>query len=220
MPLPAPGATDRTRLRRLPELAVEDRTRLNEVLDAGLVAHVALVHENQPYTLPVAYARTGDSVVLHGSTGSRLFRQLATAVPICASVTLVDGLVLARSLFESSMNYRSVMVLGCCTALEGAEKLAALEQLSEHLLPGRWAEARQPTSKELAATLLLTMPLTECSVKISEGGPDDPEEDLDWPAWAGVVPIQHAWGTPIPADDLRPGLPVPSYVDRWPAGRT
>ena len=155
-------AVDRTAVRRLPEKQLHDRASLDAVLDAGRVAHVAVLDgEGQPYVIPVAYARDGDAVLFHGSTASRLFRTLAAAAPTCLTVTLLDGLVLARSVFESSMHYRSAMVLGSSTALEGDAKLAGLERISEHLMPGRWGDARQPNRKELAATLVLTMPLDE-----------------------------------------------------------
>jgi len=157
--LPEPGSSERTRVRRLPELAVHDLAAVHHVLDLALVAHVALVHQDQPYAVPVAFARAGNHVLLHGSTGSRLFRELHDGAWACVTVTVLDGLVLARSVFESSMNYRSVMVLGRCTTLANGEKMAALQCLTEHLLPGRWAEARQPSSKELAATSVLAMPL-------------------------------------------------------------
>ena len=215
-----PGATARTRVRRLPELAVHDRQVLHAVLDAGLVAHVALVDDGQPYALPVAFARDGEQLLLHGSTGSRLFRALAAGAPACVSVTLLDGLVLARSVFESSMNYRSVMALGSCASLDGAEKLDALRVLSEHLLPGRWSEARPPSAKELAATTVLALPLAECSVKVSAGGPEDPPEDLAWPVWAGVVPLEHSFGEPQPAADLAPEHRPPPYLAGWPSGHS
>ncbi|MFE9203784.1 pyridoxamine 5'-phosphate oxidase family protein [Micromonospora sp. NPDC007230] len=207
----AVGGTDRTRVRRLPDLAVHDRAALHAVLDAGRVAHLAIADGGQPYALPVAYARDGERVLVHGSTGSRLFRHLAAGAPACLTVTLLDGLVLARSAFESSMNYRCAMVLGCLAVLDGAEKLAALERLSEHLLPGRWARIRPPSAKELAATLVLALPLDECSVKISAGPPDDPEDDLDRPVWAGVVPVVEAYGTPQPDPRLRHDLPPPEW---------
>ncbi len=217
---PVPGSTDRTRVRRLPELAVPERSALHAVLDAALVATVAVVDDGQPYAVPVACARWGDRLLLHGSTGSRLFRLLAAGEPACVTVTLVDGLVLARSAFESSMNYRSVMVLGSCSVVADADKVAAMQRLTDHLMPGRWAELRSPTRKELAATTVLAMPLTECSVKISAGGPEDPAADLDEPVWAGVVPVEHRWGTPVPAVDLRFDVPPPAYVAGWPDGRT
>jgi uncharacterized protein len=207
------GVTPRTRLRRLPEKAVTDRATLHAILDAGRVAHVGINDGDQPYVVPVGYARDGDTVLVHGSTGSRLFRTLADGVPACLTVTLLDGLVLARSAFESSMNYRSVMVLGTMSPVEGAAKLSALRALSEHLLPGRWAEIRPPNERELAATLVLAMPLTECSVKLSAGPPTDPPEDLDRPIWAGVVPVEQRYGTPLPA----PGVtePPPAYLREW-----
>lgn len=215
-----PGATDRTRVRRVAELAVHDRAVLHAVLDAGLVAHVAFLDADQPYAVPVAYARDEDRLLLHGSTASRLFRRLVEGAPACVTVTLLDGLVLARSVFESSMNYRSAMVLGSCTPLEGEHKLLALQRLTEHSMPGRWDDARQPNAKELAATRVVSMPLAECSLKVREGGPDDPDEDLDWPAWAGVVPLDARFGEPRAAQDLRRDWPLPTYVAQWRAGRT
>ncbi|HEY6593435.1 MAG TPA: pyridoxamine 5'-phosphate oxidase family protein [Asanoa sp.] len=193
----------RTRIRRLPEKAVTRRSALDSLLDAGLVGHLAIAVDGQPYALPVAYARDGDRVLVHGSTGSRLFRTLAAGAPACLTVTLLDGLVLARSAFESSMQYRSAMVLGRAVPLTGADRLAALRVLTEHLMPGRWATLRDPLPRELAATVVLALPLDEWSVKVSDGPPADPESDLDAPVWAGVVPIVTSYGTPVPAPDLR-----------------
>ena len=207
---------DRTAVRRLPEKQLHDRAFLDAVLDAGRVAHVAVGDdEGQPYVIPVAYARDADRVLFHGSTGSRLFRSLAAGAPTCLTVTLLDGLVLARSAFESSMHYRCAMVLGSSTTLEGDEKLAGLERISEHLMPGRWADARQPNRKELAATLVLSMPLAEWSVKVSDGPPDDAEDDLGLPVWAGTLPLHQRYGDAAPAPDLRPGLELPGYVRDW-----
>lgn len=211
-----PGSTPRTTLRRVPEKAVHDRERLHAVLDAGLVAHVSVTGpDGQPYVLPVAYARDGDRVLFHGSTGSRLFMGLADGAPTCLTVTLLDGLVVARSVFESSMHYRSAMVLGRCEVLRGAAKDAALQRVTDHLLPGRWAEARHPSPKELAATMVLALPLDESSVKISDGPPDDAPEDVDLPVWAGTVPLEEHYGDPVPAPDLVHDLPVPAYVRGW-----
>jgi nitroimidazol reductase NimA-like FMN-containing flavoprotein (pyridoxamine 5'-phosphate oxidase superfamily) len=211
-------AVDRTAVRRLPEKQLHDRASLDALLDAGRVAHVAVGDDQgQPYVIPVAYARDRDAVLFHGSTASRLFRTLAAGAPTCLTVTLLDGLVLARSLFESSMHYRSAMVLGSSTVLEGDAKLAGLERISEHLMPGRWDDARQPNRKELAATLVLTMPLDEWSLKVSDGPPDDADEDLDLPVWAGVLPLHEAYGDAVPAPDLRAGLDLPSYVRDWTA---
>jgi nitroimidazol reductase NimA-like FMN-containing flavoprotein (pyridoxamine 5'-phosphate oxidase superfamily) len=208
--------TDRTTVRRLPEKQVRDRPVLDAVLDAGRVAHVAVRDEGgQPYVVPVAYARDGDTVLFHGSTASRLFRGLADGAPTCLTVTLLDGLVAARSVFESSMHYRSAMVLGTAAVLTGDDKLRALEQVSEHLMPGRWADARQPNRKELAATLVLSLPLDEWSVKVSDSPPDDAAEDLDLPVWAGVLPLREVAGAPVPAPDLRGAPPLPAYVGEW-----
>jgi nitroimidazol reductase NimA-like FMN-containing flavoprotein (pyridoxamine 5'-phosphate oxidase superfamily) len=213
--LPAPGSTDRTRVRRIPEKAVADRTVLHEVLDAGLVAHVGIVDESgQPFVLPVAYARDGDRLLMHGSTGSRLFRRLAEGAPACVTVTLLDGLVLARSAFESSMNYRGAMVLGSCTVLEDDERDRALRLISDHLLPGRWDDIRPPSRKELAATLVLAIPLGEASVKVSDKQPEDDPQDVDRPVWGGRVPIREVFGAPEP-DELGAAYPVPDYLESW-----
>lgn len=216
--LPDAGSTPRTRVKRLPEKAVTDRGTAYAILDAGLVAHVAVVTEGQPYVVPVGYARVGDEVIFHGSSASRLFTTLANGAPTCLTVTLLDGLVLARSLFESSMHYRTVMALGSCRRLEGEEELAALLDLSERLMPGRTSEARHPAPKELKATITLALPLDEISVKVGDGPPDDVESDLVDPTyskiWAGWVPIVETFGEPV-ADDLAEGVPVPGYVRQW-----
>jgi uncharacterized protein len=214
--LPPPGSTGRTTVRRIAEKTVNDREVGYAILDAGFVAHVAVVDDaGQPYVVPVGYARDGDRVLFHGSTGSRLFRGLAGGQSTCLTVTLLDGMVLARSTFESSMNYRGVMVLGQCQVLEGTEKDRALEVITEHLLPGRWAEARHPNKKELAQTLVLALDLTEMSVKVSAGPPDDEDDDIARPIWAGVVPIVESFAAPEPAPDLVEPYPVPAYVKAW-----
>jgi nitroimidazol reductase NimA-like FMN-containing flavoprotein (pyridoxamine 5'-phosphate oxidase superfamily) len=211
--------TERTTVRRLPEKQVGDRAVLDAVLDDGRVAHVAVVEgDGQPFVVPVGYARDGDTVLFHGSTASRLFRTLAAGAPTCLTVTRYDGLVLARSTFESSMHYRCAMVLGRAVPVDGDAKLEALHRITDHLMPGRWADARHPNRKELAATLVLALPLTEWSVKVSDGPPDDAAEDLDRDVWAGVVPIRETYGPPQPAPDLTSAAPVPSYVRAWGAG--
>jgi nitroimidazol reductase NimA-like FMN-containing flavoprotein (pyridoxamine 5'-phosphate oxidase superfamily) len=216
--LPSPGSTERTVVKRIPEKAVNDRAIAYRILDAGVVAHVVVADDSgQPYVVPVGYARDGDRVLFHGSTGSRLFRGLATGQRTCLTVTLLDGMVLARSTFESSMQYRGVMVLGQCELLEGDDEERALEVITDHLLPGRWAEARHPNKKELAATLVLSLPLDEISVKVSDGPPDDEPSDVDRPIWAGVVPINRQYGEPIDAPDLVAPYPVPDYVHAWDA---
>lgn len=216
----APGSTDRTRVRRLPDNAVHERAALEHVLDAGLVAHVSVVDEvGQPYVIPVAFARRGDDVVFHGSTGSRLFRALAEGQPTCLTVTLLDGLVLARSAFESSMNYRSAMVLGVARRLDGDDELDALRVITEHLLPGRWDDCRHPSEKERAATLTLALPLDECSVKIRSRGPDEDPADVVDPAlshlWAGTVPILESFGTPVRSDETLAEATEPDYLHGW-----
>jgi uncharacterized protein len=200
--------SERTRIRRLPEKAVEDVAVLHAILDAARVAHVAFVHDGHPVNIPTGCARDGDRLLLHGSTGSRLFRGLAAGAEVCATVTLLDGMVLARSAFESSMHYRSVMVFGTASELRADEKLSALRAMSEAWLPGRWDTLRPPTAKELAATMVLTLPLEEWSAKVSDGPPTDPPEDLDAPVWAGVLPIVTSYGEPVSAPDLR-GNPQP-----------
>jgi len=181
------------------------------VLDAGMVAHLGFVADGQPFVIPTLHARVDDEVYVHGSAASRTLRTLAGGFPACLTVTLLDGIVLARSVFEHSMNYRSVVVLGHATpVVEPDEKLAALEAFTEKLLPGRWNEARQPTAKELKATSVLRLPLDEASAKIREGGPEDgdtPDAELD--VWAGHVPFVVRALDPVPDPSLRPGIPVP-----------
>ncbi|HEX2892468.1 MAG TPA: pyridoxamine 5'-phosphate oxidase family protein [Marmoricola sp.] len=199
--------TERTRIRRLPEKAVEDVAVLHSILDEARVAHVGVAEDGgAPVVIPIGCARDGDRLLLHGSTGSRLFRRLAAGAPACATVTLLDGMVLARSAFESSMHYRCAMVFG--RAIEVEDKVAALRVMSEAWLPGRWDTLRPPTARELAATMVLALPLEEWSVKVSDSPPEDPESDLDAPVWAGVLPLVTSYGDPVPAPDLR-GNPEP-----------
>lgn len=207
---------ERTDVRRLPEKQVRDVEALHAILDEALHASVGFQVDGQPFVLPMACARDGDHLLLHGSTGSRLMRTLATGAPVCVSVTHLDGLVYARSAFESSMRYRSATVLGTATEVPADEKLHALEVLTEHLLPGRWAELRAPRAKELAATSVLRVHLDEWSVKVSTGFSEDPDEDLHQRVWAGVVPLGVTFGPPVDAPDLGPGLPVPTHV--WERG--
>lgn len=207
--------TERTRIRRLPEKAAAARADLNAVLDAARVAHVAFVEDGSPVNIPVAAARDGDRLLLHGSTGSRLFRTLASGTEVCVTLTLLDGLVLARSAFESSMHYRSAMVFGTPTQVGADAKAAALQAMSEAWMPGRWETLRPPTAKELASTMVLELPLAEWSVKISDGAPDDPPADLDEPVWAGVLPIVARYGEPVPAPDLRNEPAFPGYAEDW-----
>lgn len=209
-------ADERTRIRRVPENAVHDRAALDAVLDAGLVAHVGIVDNGQPFVLPVGYARRGDEVIVHGSSGSRLFRALAEGASTCITVTILDGLVYARSVFHSSMNYRSAMVLGHGTRLTDDDELDALRVLSDHLLPGRWEHARGPSKKERAATLTISVPIIEWSLKVGTGGPEDDDEDITaepWRSlWAGYVPIDQAFGEPVPDSHVPPGTQAPDYL--------
>lgn len=205
--------TERTRIRRLPEKAVADPAALHAVLDAAKVAHVAFVHDGGPVNIPVACARDGERLLLHGSTGSRLFRTLAAGTEVCVSVTLLDAMVLARSAFESSMHYRSAMVFGVPVVVTDKER--ALRAMSETWMPGRWETLRPPSPRELAATQVLSLGLDEWSVKISDGDPDDPPEDLDAPVWAGVLPVVSSYGVPVPAPDLRGEPEVPEYLTGW-----
>lgn len=206
------NASERTTLRRLPDKAVDDVSTLHAVLDAVMVAHVAVVEGSQPFVLPMACARDGDRLLLHGSSASRLTRALAAGAPTCATVTMLDGLVYARSAFESSMNYRSALVLGVASRVPKSEMEHALHVLTDHLMPGRYADVRASTRKELAATLVLALPLDEWSVKVSDGPPEDPDEDRCAPIWAGVLPLTLAAGVPVDAPDLVGSPPAPPYV--------
>jgi nitroimidazol reductase NimA-like FMN-containing flavoprotein (pyridoxamine 5'-phosphate oxidase superfamily) len=213
---PRSDGFERTKVRRLPEKQVTERSALDAILDAARVAHVAVSDAvGQPFVLPVAFARDADHVLIHGSTGSRLFRALAAGVPTCVTVSILDGLVLARSAFESSMHYRSAMMFGSCELVPAGDAQRCLEVLTEHLMPGRWSQLRPPTAKELAATTLLRMPIDEWSAKVSDGWPDDPVEDLDEPVWAGVLPIESGFGAPLPTPDLREPYEPPSYLPLW-----
>ncbi len=203
---------DPTKLTRLPELGSRDRTVLDALLDEALVCHVGLVVEGHPVVIPTAVARDGDRILLHGSTGSGWMRTVAGGAAVSVAVTEVDGLVVARSAFESSMLYRSAVIFGVCSVLDGVEKRRAVDVLTEALIPGRVAEVRAPTAKELAATLVLALPLERWSLKISDGWPEDPPEDVEGPAWAGVIPRQSLYAEPRPAPDLRAGIETPPSV--------
>ena len=212
--------SERTRVRRLPDRGAYDRESLERILDEGLVAHVGFTGDDgQPFVIPLAYARQGDRLLLHGSVLSRLMQRAAGGVPVCVTVTLLDGLVLARSVFHHSMNYRSAVVLGRTRPIrDPAEKLAALEALVEHLVPGRSADARGPSEKELAATEIVAVPLDEASVKVRTGPPKDDRRDLALPVWAGVVPLHLTAGAPETAPDGEPGRPVPAVAARYRRG--
>lgn len=206
--------TERTRVRRLPERATYDRATVHAILDEGFLCHVGFVVDGQPYVIPTGYARVGDTLFLHGSTGSRL--GLRPGMDICVTVTLVDGLVLARSAFHHSMNYRSVMAIGRTRPVtDPGEKEVALRALVEHIVPGRSDEVRGGDSRELAATAVLALPLAEVSAKVRTGPPQDDEPDYALPIWAGVLPLALTPGEPAPDPVLDPSIPTPAHVASW-----
>lgn len=212
---PSTAGSSRTRVRRVPENARYDAGTIAAILDAAMVCHVAFVDGDQPLSIPTLHARVGDDVLIHGSSGSRAMRLLATGVPAGLTVTLLDGVVLARSVFEHSVAYRSAMLFGRFDAVtEPAAKTAALRAFTEKLLPGRWDEARQPSPKEDAATLVLRMTVDEASAKVDDGPPEDDEADLALDVWAGTVPLTTRWGAPVPDPRLRPGIEVSPSVGR------
>jgi len=203
-------STDITRLR---EKASTDRQALDALLADVHVGHFGIVDSSgHPVVFPTAVVRDGDRVLAHGSTGSPWMRALAAGAPTCLTVTAEDGLVVARSAFESSIHYRSAVIFGTCTALDDDERSRALDLITEALLPGRTSEIRRPADRELAATLVLSLPIERWSLKVSAGWPDDPDDDIAGPAWAGVVPRIISYGTPRPAPDLRDGIDLPSSV--------
>ncbi len=205
--------TERTRVRRQPSRAMYDRDTVHAVLDAAVLAHVAFVDSGQPYCIPMLHARVGDDVYIHGSSASRAFRTLSTAVPACLTVTVLDGVVLARSAFEHSANYRSAIVLGRFERVKGDERLAVLEAFTDKVLPGRWSEVRGPSRKELRATAILRMRIEEASVKARSGPPsDDDSADAQLRTWAGVIPIMTSYGRAEPSPGLKAGIPLPESV--------
>jgi uncharacterized protein len=208
--------SSRTRVVREPHRGVYDRAEAYKILDEGFICHVGFVIDGQPYVIPTGYGRSGDSLYLHGSAASRMLRNLDRGIPVCVTVTLLDGLVLARSIFNHSMNYRSVVILGIAHAVtDSEEKLKALQVLSEHIIPGRWAESRQPNEKELKATLALKVAIEEFSAKVRQGPPLDDEEDFSFPTWAGVIPLQMVAGEPVNDPKLDAARGVPAYAKHY-----
>jgi uncharacterized protein len=204
-----PTPTPRTRVVREPQRAIYDRDTINQILDEAFLCHVGFVADAQPYVIPTSYGRNGDMLYIHGSVASRMLRNLDQGVPVCITVTLLDGLVLARSVFNHSMNYRSVVILGTATLVDDpAEKLAALRALSEHIIPGRWDDARQPNEKELKQTSVLRLPINEFSAKVRVGPAVDDEEDYAFPTWAGVIPLEMTVGDAIRDDRCERELPA------------
>jgi len=208
--------TERTRVKRLPNRGAYDRETIYGILDAGFICHVGYVMDGQPYVIPTGYARIGDELYIHGSSASRMLRNLAQGVDVCVTVTLVDGLVLARSAFHHSINYRSIVVLGKAVLVEdAAEKDKALEAFTNHIIPGRWPEIRWPNELELKATSVLKLPIEEASAKIRVGDPKDDEEDYAMDIWAGVLPLSITPGEPIADGRLKEGMPVPEHVSGY-----
>jgi uncharacterized protein len=208
--------TQRTTVRRLPKRASYDREQIYSILDEGFICHVGFVVDGQPFVIPTGYGRAGDTLYIHGSAASRMLRSLEGGIEACVTVTLIDGLVLARSAFHHSMNYRSVVVFGKARPVtDPHEKMEALRAFTEHIAPGRWAAVREPAEGEMKATLALALPLTEASAKVRTGPPIDDEEDYALPVWAGVLPIRLTPGEAIPDARLAPGVALPDHVTSW-----
>jgi nitroimidazol reductase NimA-like FMN-containing flavoprotein (pyridoxamine 5'-phosphate oxidase superfamily) len=208
--------TKRTTLKRLPKRGKFDRESVYEILDEGFICHVGFVVDGHPVVIPTGYARVEDNLFIHGSQASRMLRELQTGVEVCLTVTLLDGLVLARSAFHHSMNYRSVVVFGKAALVDDeTEKLKALRALSEHMIPGRWDDVRQPTETEMKMTTVLTLPLEEASAKVRVGPPIDDDEDYELNVWAGVVPLQLVAKEPIADPRLPQGIQAPTYATAY-----
>jgi nitroimidazol reductase NimA-like FMN-containing flavoprotein (pyridoxamine 5'-phosphate oxidase superfamily) len=207
--------TTRTRVRRVPARGAYERETIDAVLDETLVSHVGFVHDGAPVVIPTLHARLGDRLYLHGSAASRMLRTLEGGAQVCVTATLIDGLVLARSAFHHSVNYRSVVVFGQARVIAPEERLQALELFTEKLVPGRWPYVRPPTRQELKGTKVLELPLDEASAKVRTGPPVDDEEDYDLPVWAGILPLRTVVDPPQPDPRLDPVIEPPSHVARW-----
>lgn len=211
-----PPPTPRTAVRRMPSRGSYDRETIHAILDEAITCHVGFVDDGLPCVIPSIHTRVGERLYLHGSLGSRMLRHLAEGPTVCVTVTLVDGLVLARSAFHHSMNYRSVVVFGRASAVtDPQEKLAALKALVEHIVPGRTAEVRPPSDKELAGTMVVSLPIDESSAKARVGPPKDDDEDYALPVWAGVIPMSLRAGAPVDDPRLTPGIVAPRYVAHY-----
>lgn len=211
--------TSRTTLKRLPARGFYDRDLVHGILDEGFICHVGFVVDDQPIVIPTGYGRIGDKLYIHGSQASRMLRTLKTGIAVCVTVTLVDGLVLARSAFHHSINYRSVVIFGNATLVEDLEeKSAALLAFSEHVIRGRWQDVREPTEQELKATTVLVLPLKEVSAKVRTGPPIDDEEDYQLPVWAGVIPLRIVAAQPIADPRLPNEIATPDYALKYERG--
>jgi uncharacterized protein len=212
--------TPRTRMVREPQRAVYERATVYHILDEGFICHVGFMVDGQPFVIPTSYGRRDANLYIHGSTASRMLRNMKDGPPVCVTVTLLDGLVLARSVFNHSMNYRSVVIVGTAAVVKDRdEKLAALRVLSEHILPGRWDDARQPNEQELKATSVLRLPIEEFSAKVRTAPPIDDEEDYAFPTWAGVIPLATRAGAPISDPRLDPARSAPDYAQNYSRAR-
>jgi hypothetical protein len=208
--------TQRTTIKRLPKRANYEHETVYQILDEGLVCHVGFVVDGQPFVIPTAYGRVEDKLYIHGSPASRMLRSLQEGIPVCITVTLIDGLVLARSAFHHSMNYRSVVIFGTASIVSNPEeKLEALHAFTEHVVPGRWEEVRQPSRSELTGTLVLSLPLVEASAKVRTGPPSDDEADYSIPVWAGEIPLRVVADAPIDDSRLQPEIVLPSYAKNY-----
>jgi nitroimidazol reductase NimA-like FMN-containing flavoprotein (pyridoxamine 5'-phosphate oxidase superfamily) len=208
--------TERTRLKRMPQRGSYDREIVYQIIDNALFCHVGFVHNDAPFVVPTLHVRIGERLYVHGSAASRMLRTAAGGIPLCVTVTHVDGLILARSAFHHSINYRSAVILGAAEEVTDHDaKLRALHALVEHVLPGRWQDARPPHPKELAATSVLSLPITEASAKIRTGGPSEEAEDYALPIWAGVIPLKMTTGAAVADDRLMGGVEVPEYVANY-----
>ena len=208
--------TDRTQVKRLPKRGHYERETVYSILDTAFVCHVGFSVDGQPFVIPTNFGRSGDTLYLHGSAASRMLNTLSGGVPVCVTVTHVDGLVLARSAFHHSVNYRSVMILGKAQLVEDpAEKMAALRIFTEHVMKGRWNDVRIPTEQELKATTVLSLPLEEVSAKVRTGGPIDDEADYALPVWAGVLPLETVPKAPVPDTQRKNDPPIPEYLKNY-----
>lgn len=208
--------TERTQVRRLPKRAHYERESVYQILDTAFVCHVGFQVDGQPYVIPTNYGRSGDTLYLHGSAASRMLKTLSAGVPVCVTVTHVDGLVLARSAFHHSVNYRSVVILGTAHLVESAaEKMEAMRIFTEHVMKGRWNDVRRPAEQELKATTVLALPLEEVSAKVRTGGPLDDEADYALPVWAGVLPLVTVAKAPEPDPQRKNDPPVPDYLKNY-----
>jgi nitroimidazol reductase NimA-like FMN-containing flavoprotein (pyridoxamine 5'-phosphate oxidase superfamily) len=205
--------TARNKVKRLPERGRYDAATIYPIVDAALICHVGFALDGQPYVIPTLYARQADTILLHGAKGSRLLRHIQSGGEVCIAITLIDGIVLARSVFHHSINYRSVVLFGKGAVIaDDQARLQALEAFTERLIPGRWQDARLPNALELKQTMVVAVPIESASAKIRTGPPGDEDDDLDLPVWAGILPLQQIAGAPLAAPQLKPGVELPDYI--------